>query len=262
MNRSPLPKWLVASALVGLVFFAAPLVGVLVEVPWGTLSNHLGSEVVASALRLSLISSGAAVALAILFGLPLGLWLASGDFRGKSVVRGLVLLPLILPPVVGGAALLFTFGRRGLLGEPLFEATGLVVPFSIWGVILAVSFVSVPFTVVTVEGAIRGSDPRYAMVARSLGASKWKVLWRVTLPSIAPSVVAGLLLTWARAFGEFGATVAFAGSLTGVTETLPLAVFVALVNDRDAALALSLLMVFVALGVLIALRDRWLGSFR
>ena len=203
MRRSPLPTWVAVLAVVGLIFFGAPLLGVILEVPWGELGAHLGSELVLSALRLSLVSSGAAVLLSALVGVPIGVWLGNGQFRGKSLVRGLVLLPLILPPVVGGAALLFTFGRRGLLGEPLFEATGLVIPFSIWGVILAVSFVSIPFTVVTVEGAIRSADPRYALAASSLGASKWKILWRVTLPSVAPAVWAGLLLTWARAFGEF-----------------------------------------------------------
>jgi molybdate transport system permease protein len=168
-----------------------------------------------------------------------------------------VTLPLVLPPVVGGAALLFALGRRGLVGAPLEQATGLVLPFSVWGVIVANTFVAMPFLVLTVEGALRNMDRRYEEAAASLGARRWTVLRRVTLPMIAPSLVAGLVLAWARAFGEFGATITFAGNLQGRTQTLPLAVFVALERDRDTAVAISLLMVVVSLLVLVALRDRW-----
>jgi molybdate transport system permease protein len=167
------------------------------------------------------------------------------------------MLPLVLPPVVGGAALLFAMGRRGLLGGPLNDATGLLLPFSIWGVILANTFVAMPFLVITVEGALRNLDRRFEGAAATLGAGKWTVLRRITLPMIGPPLLAGLVLTWARAFGEFGATITFAGNLQGRTQTLPLAVFVALESDRDAAVALSLVMVVVSLAVLIALRDRW-----
>lgn len=170
------------------------------------------------------------------------------------------MLPLVLPPVVGGAALLFALGRRGLIGGPLAEATGLVLPFSIWGVILATTFVAMPFLVITVEGALRNLDGRHEGAASTLGASRWTVLRRVTLPMIAPSLASGLLLTWARAFGEFGATVTFAGNLQGRTQTMPLAVFVALESDRDTAVAISLVMVLISLGVLVALRDRWTRS--
>jgi molybdate transport system permease protein len=159
--------------------------------------------------------------------------------------------------VVGGAALLFALGRRGLVGEPLYEATGLLLPFSTWGVILATTFVAMPFMVITVEGALRSVDRRFEGVAATLGARRWTVLRRVTMPMIAPSLVSGLVLTWARAFGEFGATITFAGNLAGRTQTLPLAVFVALETDRDAAVAISLLMVAVSLVVLVTLRDRW-----
>ena len=171
----------------------------------------------------------------------------------------MVLLPLVLPPVVGGAALLFALGRSGVFGEPLYEATGLVLPFSLAGVIVAVTFVSMPFLVITVEAALRNLDVRYEGAAASLGASRSSIFWKVTLPMIRPSLIAGLVLTWARAMGEFGATVAFAGNLQGETQTLPLAVFVSLESNRDAAVALSLILVVVSLAVLVGLRDRWLA---
>ena len=175
-------------------------------------------------------------------------------------MRGLVLLPLVVPPVVGGAALLFALGRRGVIGEPLYEATGLVLPFSTWGVVIATTFVAMPFLVITVEGALRNLDPRFEGAAASLGAGRWTVLRRVTLPMIAPSLAAGLPLTWARALGEFGATITFAGNLQGRTQTMPLAVFVALESDRDTAVALSLIMVVISLTVLVVLRERWWPS--
>ena len=190
-------------------------------------------------------------------GIPLAWMMARVDFPGRPLVRGLVTLPLVLPPVVGGAALLFALGRRGLVGESLEQATGLLLPFSTWGVVVANTFVAMPFLVITVEGALRNLDQRYEGAAASLGASRWTVLRRVTLPMIGPSLVAGLVLTWARAFGEFGATITFAGNLQGRTQTLPLAVFVALESDRDTAVALSLVMVIVSLAVLVGLRERW-----
>jgi len=226
--------------------------------PWSDLVSLLASEVVADALVLSAIASFAAVTISTVVGVPLAWVLARVDFRGRALVRGLVLLPLVLPPVVGGAALLFALGRRGVVGEPLYEATGLVLPFSIWGVVIAVTFVSMPFLVLTVEGALRNVDVRFEGAAASLGAGGWTVFRRVTLPMIGPSLAAGMVLTWARAIGEFGATVTFAGNLAGETQTLPLAVFVALETNRDTATALSLLMVAMSLTVLVLLRDRWL----
>jgi molybdate transport system permease protein len=216
--------------------------------------------VVVDALRLSLVASLASTGVACVLGIPLAWMLARVEFPGRSLVRGAVTLPLVLPPVVGGAALLFALGRRGLLGGPLAEATGLVLPFSLAGVIVATSFVSMPFMVVTVEGALRGLDRRYEEAAATLGAGPWTVLRRVTLPMVAPSLVSGLVLTWARAFGEFGATITFAGNLQGRTQTLPLAVFVALERDREVAVALSLVMVAVSLVVLVLLRHRWWGT--
>jgi molybdate transport system permease protein len=251
------PRLLLILAGIGVAVFVVPMIGLLGRVPWSELPDLLTGAVVGDALRLSLISSLAATAISAVVGVPLAWVLARIEFPGRSLVRAIVLLPLVLPPVVGGAALLFALGRRGVIGEPLNRLTGLVLPFSMWGVILAVTFISMPFLVITVEGALRNLDQRYEGAAATLGARRWRVLWRVTFPMIGPSLAAGLALTWARALGEFGATVTFAGNLQGRTQTLPLAVFVALESDRDTAIALSLIMVVISLTVLVALRDRW-----
>ena len=242
---------------IGLAIFVVPFAGLLARVPWSDLPALLADDVVTDALRLSLVTSLAATLIAVVVGIPLAWIMARLEFPGRSLVRGFVTLPLVLPPVVGGAALLFALGRRGLVGEPLNQTTGLLLPFSTWGVVVANTFVAMPFLVITVEGALRNLDERYEGAAASLGAGRWTVLRRVTLPMIGPSLVAGLVLTWARAFGEFGATITFAGNLQGRTQTLPLAVFVALESDRDTAVALSLVMVIVSLAVLVALRERW-----
>lgn len=257
-NRPPFP--LLVLAIIGLGLFALPLAGLGARVPWSRLPQLLSSTVVLEALRLSAVASVSATAIALILGIPLAWVLARTDFPGRALVRGVVTLPLVLPPVVGGAALLFALGRRGVVGEPLYEATGLLLPFSGWGVVVATTFVAMPFMVITVEGAFRGLDERYEGAAATLGAGRWAVLRRVTFPMVAPSVVSGMVLTWARAFGEFGATITFAGNLQGETQTLPLAVFVALESDRDAAVAISLLMVLISLLVLIGLRDRWWRS--
>ncbi|MDJ0953907.1 MAG: ABC transporter permease [Acidimicrobiia bacterium] len=257
-SRTPWP--LVALAVAAVLLFALPLFGLLVRTPWSGLGEILGSEVARDALWLSLVTSLGATIVALILGLPLAWLLARIEFPGRALVRGLVLLPLVLPPVVGGAALLFTFGRRGLIGGPIDELTGLVLPFSTWGAVLAATFVAMPFLVITMEGALRNLDTRYEGAASTLGAGRWMVLRRVTLPLVAPSLAAGLVLTWARALGEFGATITFAGNLQGRTQTLPLAVFVALESDRDVAVALSLVMVAISLTVLVALRHRWWGA--
>ncbi len=251
---------LVALAAVGVAVFAVPLLGLLARTPWRALPSLLASELVADAAALSLVASLGATGISAVLGVPLAWLLARVEFPGRAFVRGLVLLPLVLPPVVGGAALLFALGRRGLFGAPLERATGLVLPFSTWGVIAATTFVAMPFLVITVEAALRNLDPRYEAAAATLGAGRLAVLRRVTLPLIAPSLVSGLALTWARALGEFGATITFAGNLPGRTQTLPLAVYVALESDRDSAVALSLLLVAVSLAVLLALRERWWGA--
>ncbi len=254
------PAALVALAMVGLAFFVLPLIGLAAQTPWSNLGEIFRSEIVGEALRLSLLTSTGATVIAFILGVPLAWVLARVDFPGKAIVRGLVLLPLVLPPVVGGAALLFALGRRGVVGEPLHDLTGLVLPFSTWGVVIAATFVAMPFLIITVEGALHNLDKVYEGAAATLGAGRWTVLRRVTLPMVAPSLISGLVLTWARALGEFGATVTFAGNLQGRTQTLPLAVFVALENDRDTAVALSLAMVAISLAVLVVLRDRWWRS--
>ena len=254
------PRAVVVVAGIAAAVVLLPILGLLADVPWSRLPEVLSSDTARDALRLSLVTSVAATVLAAVLGLPLALLLARVDLPGRSVLRGLVLLPLVLPPVVAGTALLAVLGRNGLLGAPLERATGIVLPFSTAGAVLAMTFVAMPFLVITVEGALRGVDQRHEGAAASLGAGPWTVLRRVTLPSIRGSLVAGLALTWARALGEFGATITFAGSLQGRTRTLPLAVFVALEADRDLAVALSLVLVLVSLAVVVGLREHWWGT--
>lgn len=256
--RSRAPWVLLPLAALGVAFIVLPLVALLQRTPWGDLGRLLGDPVVTDALRLSLISALVATGLSLLVGVPLAWVLARTDFRGRAVVRALVTLPMVLPPVVGGAALLFAFGRRGLLGEPIYDGTGFLLPFSLWGVIAANTFVAMPFLVITVEAGLRSGDERYEDAAATLGASRWTIFRRITVPNAMPAVLAGAVLCWARALGEFGATVTFAGNLQGRTQTMPLAVFLALESDRDAAIALSLVLIAVSLAVLIPLRDRWL----
>jgi molybdate transport system permease protein len=253
------PPWaLVPLAAVTLAFLVVPFAALLQRAPWSSLADLLTEPVVTEALRLSLVSAFAATALSLLGGIPLAWMLARTDFPGRSLARAVVILPMVLPPVVGGAALLFAFGRRGLVGGPVYDGTGFLLPFSLWGVVAANTFVALPFLVVTVEAGLRSADRRYEDAAATLGASRWTIFRRVTLPMTAPSIVAGAVLCWARALGEFGATVTFAGNLQGRTQTMPLAVFLALESDRDAAIALSLVLIAVSLAVLLPLRDRWL----
>lgn len=255
------PAGIALLAFIGIAFFIIPLIGMLARTPWPRLGDLLGGSLALDALRLSIISSLVAVAVAAVLGIPLAWVLARVEFPGKRLVRGLVMLPMILPPVVGGALLLFAFGRRGLLGEPIYEESGLLLPFSTAGVILANTFVAMPFLIITIEGALRGLDRRYEGAAATLGAGGFTVFRRVTLPLITPSMAAGLVLTWARALGEFGATITFAGNLPGRTQTLPLAVFIALESDRDTAIALSLVLVAISFIVIVGLRDRWWRSW-
>ncbi len=251
------PRPLLALAIVGSLVFVLPFVGLLARVPWSRFGSVATSEVVVDALWLSLLTSLLAAAIATVLGVPLAWFLARVEFPGRRVLRAIVTLPMVLPPVVGGAALLFAFGRNGTFGGPLADATSFVLPFSIWGVVLANVFVAMPFLIVTVEGAFRGMDPRFEEAASTYGAGPLEVFRRVTLPMIRPSLVAGVVLAWARALGEFGATITFAGNLPERTQTLPLAVFVELQSDRDSAVAISLILVVVSLVVLVSLRDRW-----
>ncbi|TMQ95335.1 molybdate ABC transporter permease subunit [Actinomadura soli] len=254
------PLVLLVPALAGLAFLVLPLAGLLVRAPWSTLGTRLMQDQVLDALRLSLVTATLATVLCLLFGVPLAWMLARVPFRGVRLVRALVTVPLVLPPVVGGVALLLVLGRRGLVGGWLDEAFGITFPFTTAGVVLAETFVAMPFLVISVEGALRAADLRYEEAAATLGAGRWTIFHRVTLPLVAPGVAAGAVLCWARALGEFGATITFAGNFPGRTQTMPLAVYLALETDPQAAIVLSLVLLAVAVIVLAALRDRWMTT--
>jgi molybdate transport system permease protein len=249
----------VAVATVAVAFFVLPMLGIVQRANWTTLWEDLTSDQAREALRLSLVCSLSAAALSIGFGTPLAWVLARTDIPGRPLIRGLVLLPMVLPPVVGGVALLAAFSVRSPVGGWLHDVLGIQLTFSTAGAVLAETFVAMPFFVITVEAALRGVDPRFEDAAASLGAGRFAVFRRVTLPLIAPSLAAGTVLAWARALGEFGATITFAGNIAGRTQTLPLAVYLRLESDRDGAIALSLVLLLVSLAVLVALRDRWLA---
>jgi len=259
-TTTPAPRLLIALAALALAFLLLPLIGLLLETPWAQLPALLTTTTATEALRLSIITSLLAAAVATILGVPLAWVLARKEFTGIRLVRGVVLLPLVLPPVVGGVTLLTAFGRRGLVGQYLYDWFGIQLPFSTAGVVMAEAFVAMPFLVITVEGALRNIDTRYEQAARTLGASPRTVLFRITLPMISASLLAGIVLAWARALGEFGATITFAGNFPGVTQTLPLAVYSALEVSRDEAIALSLVLLAVSLTVLVSLRGRFLGN--
>jgi molybdate transport system permease protein len=252
---APLPVVLLGVA--GALFFTLPFAGLLLRAPWGELPHAIVSPPVVSALKLSLVSSLWAVALSVLFGLPLAWLLARVDFPGRSLLRAITTLPVVLPPVVGGVALILALGRLGLLGRWLDSAFGITLFGSVPAVIIAETFVAMPFFVISVEAALRSMDRRYEDAAQTLGASRWTVFRRVTVPLIAGSAGAGALLAWARALGEFGATITFAGNLPERTQTIPLAVYVELQKEVEGAIALSIILVVVSLAVLVGLRERW-----
>jgi len=258
--RGAIPWPLAVPALMGALFLLVPLGGLLVRAPWRGLPRLLADSQVLDALRLSLSCASAATAASLVFGVPLAWVLARWQVRGLGLLRALVTLPLVLPPVVGGVALLLVFGRQGLLGRLLDEWTGVTLPFTTAGVIVAETFVAMPFLIITVEGAFRASDRGFEEAAATLGASRLTVFRTVTLPLIGPSLLAGAVLCWARALGEFGATITFAGNFPGRTQTMPLAVYVALESDPEAAVALSLVLLVVSIAVLAGLRDRWLTA--
>lgn len=247
-------------AVFALLVLVVPLVGLLVRAPWSDLGTELTAPEVRQALWLSITTSLAATGLAIVFGVPLAWVLARLQFRGRAVLRALIILPMVLPPVVGGVALLLAFGRRGLIGQWLDEAFGITIPFSTTAVVIAELFVAMPFLILAVEAALRSSERGYEEAAATLGARPWMAFRRVTLPLIAPSLGAGAALCWARALGEFGATITFAGNLPGTTQTMPLAVYLALQSRPEGAIVLSLILLGVSLAVLVLLRDRWFAA--
>ncbi|MEA2703290.1 MAG: molybdate transport system permease protein [Actinomycetota bacterium] len=258
-SRPPLPLLVLAAGAVG--FVVLPLVALVLRAPVGGLGRELASPAVRTALRLSLVCSLSALAVSVVLGVPLAWVLARVEFRGRRLVRALTILPMVFPPVVGGVALLMAFGRSGVLGGPLADWFGIRLPFTTAGAVLAEAFVAMPFLVVTTEAAFRSTDRRYEDAARTLGAGRWTVLWRVTLPLARPGLVAGAVLCWARALGEFGATITFAGNTPGRTQTIPLQVYLLIESGRlDSALVLSLVMVVVSVAVLVGLQDRWLRN--
>ena len=240
-------------------FVALPVVGIIARAAWGRASSVLASSGTLTALRLSIVVATAATLLDLLLALPLALVLARTSFPGKAIVRAIVLLPLVLPPVVAGVGLLAALGRRGLLGGVL-DAVGVQLPFTTPAAVIATAFVSFPLVVLATEAGLRSLDPRLEDAARTMGGSPWYVLRRVTLPLVRVQIAAGLVLAWARALGEFGATITFAGNFPGRTQTMPLAVYLALEQDLDAAIVLSLVLLAVSLAVLVSLRDRWLSA--
>jgi molybdate transport system permease protein len=258
--RGGIPVLLAAPAVVALGFLVLPLVGLLIRAPWASLPERLAAAQVGQALRLSLVCASLATVICLLLGVPLAWLLARTALPGRRLVRALVTVPLVLPPVVGGVALLLAFGRRGVLGQYLDAAFGVTLPFTTAGVVVAEAFVAMPFLVIAVEGALRGADRRYEEAAATLGASRWLIFRRVTLPTIAPGVAAGTVLCWARALGEFGATITFAGNFPGTTQTMPLAVYLALETDPDSATVLSLVLLTVSVVILVSLRERWIGA--
>ena len=251
------PAPLLVPALIAILFLLLPLAGLLIRAPWGRLGAALSGTDATQALTLSLWTATVSTAISLVIGVPLAWVLARSSFPGQRLLRALVTLPLVLPPVVGGVALLLAFSRTGIVGRYLDSWFGLTIPFSPLAVVMAETFVAMPFLIITVEGALRSADQGFEEAAATLGARRMTVFRRITVPMIAPSLGAGAVLCWARALGEFGATITFAGSFPGQTETMPIAVYYALENDPDAAIALSLVLLVVSVAVLASLRDRW-----
>lgn len=263
-TRRPRPgrtPWiLVVPAVAGVLFLVLPFAGMLVRAPWPTMGARVTDPTVLAALWLSLSTATVATVVSLLLGVPLAWLLARTEFPGRRFVRALVTVPLVIPPVVGGVALLLVLGRNGLVGRYLDAWFGLTLPFTPAAVVIAQVFVAMPFLVISVEGALRGADRRYEEAAATLGANRVTVFTRVTLPMVLPGIGAGAVLCWARALGEFGATITFAGNFPGTTQTMPLAVYMAMQRDPEAAIVLSLVLLLVSLVVLATLRERWVNA--
>jgi molybdate transport system permease protein len=256
------PAALYVPALLGLVFLVLPMAGLLAKTPWRQLPGLLAASDSWTALRLSLECATLAMGVSLLLGVPLAWLLARARLPGRGLVRSLVTVPLVLPPVVAGIALLLVFGRHAVLGGFLDRDLGVTLPFTTPGVVVAESFVALPYLVISVESALRTVDPQLEEAAATSGANQWQIFRWITLPNVAPGVAAGAVLAWARALGEFGATITFAGNFPGTTQTMPLAVYLELQQDPDAAIALSVVLLAVSVAVLVLLRDRWLAAVR
>ncbi|HEY7667489.1 MAG TPA: ABC transporter permease [Actinomycetota bacterium] len=257
-SRRITPAPVAVLSAIGIAFLAVPVLALVVRAPWSEIGEKLAASGAWVAFRLSLVVSLTAAALSFVLGVPIAWVLARSSFPGRALVRALVILPLVLPPVVGGVALLTALGRSGVVGSWLYDL-GIQLTFTTAGAVLATTFVSIPLVILSAEGGLRSLDPRYEQAAAAMGASRMHTLRRVTLPMLRPQLAAGLVLAWARALGEFGATITFAGNLAGRTQTLPLAVYEARQTDPGAAVAASLLLVALSLVVLVAMRDRIFG---
>ncbi|GAA2007328.1 ABC transporter permease [Nocardioides kribbensis] len=251
---------LVVPGAVAAALLVVPLVTLVLDTPWGDFLDQLGSAPVLAALRITALTSAVTVLACLVLGTPLAWLLARVDFAGRSVLRAAVAVPLVLPPVVAGVALVTALGRNGVVGSLLRETTGLTVPFTTTAVVIAHTFVAMPFYVLSVEGALRTAGERYDVVAATLGATRWHAFRRVTLPLAMPGVVAGAVLAWARSLGEFGATITFAGNFPGTTQTMPSLIYTQLQADPAVARTLSMILLLVSVGVLAGLRNRWLTT--
>lgn len=258
LGRPPTP--LVALAAVAATLLVVPLLTLVVDTPWGSFFSLLGSEAVLDALRITALTSLLTVVGCLVLGTPLAWLLARVDFPGRSLLRAAVTVPLVLPPVVAGVALVTALGRNGVVGGPLHDTFGVTLPYTTTAVVIAHTFVSMPFYVLSVEGALRSSGERYDVVAATLGATRWETLRRVTLPLAMPGILAGSALAWARSLGEFGATITFAGNYPGTTQTMPSLIYTTLQGDPEVARTLSMILLVASVAILAALRNRWLTT--
>ena len=258
LGRAPLVL-LVPGALAA-ALLVVPLVTLVLDTPWGSFLDELRTQAVRDALRITAVASAVTVVACLLLGTPLAWLLARVEFPGRSIVRAAVAVPLVLPPVVAGVALVTALGRNGMIGSVLRDTTGLTIPYTTTAVVIAHTFVSMPFYVLSVEGALRASGERYDVVAATLGADRWTTFRRVTLPLAMPGVVAGAALAWARSLGEFGATITFAGNYPGTTQTMPTLIYQTLQADPQVARTLSMILLVVSVGILAGLRNRWLTA--
>ena len=256
LNQGRAPVVLLLPSLVGLAFLTLPVIGLLVRTPWSRLTQDIAATDTWTALRLSLECATAATGVSLVLGVPLAWLLARTEMPGRRFARTLVAVPLVLPPVVGGMALLLMFGRDGILGSYLDRWFGITLPFTTAGVVMAETFVALPFLVISVETALHGLDPALEEAAATSGAGRWQIFRWITLPNLLPAIGAGAVLSWARAIGEFGATITFAGDFPGTTQTMPLAVYLAFQNDPQSAIVLSVVLLVVSIALLAALRDR------
>ena len=259
-RRASMPPAIAVPAALAALVLVVPLVALLARAPWSEMAGLLASDSLRSALRLSLLTATMATVVCVLVGVPLAWVLARVAFPGRRFVRALVTVPLVLPPVVAGVALLTAFGRQGFIGAPLRDVLGVTIPFSTTAVVLAQVFVAMPFLVISVESSFRTADPTLDEAAATEGASLWQSFRLINVPLALPGILGGAVLAWARAIGEFGATITFAGNAPGVTRTMPLEIYTALQTDPDPAIALSIVLLALSIVVLAALREKWLTN--